>query len=162
MNDSDEWWRGVHRRYVMSWIVKKMHSIGGVNCAYLAVTNNVWFNQRNDEWEWWSMKVVASKIWNESTTSLSLLLSLMFNWIDETMNGSDEVWRWVNPQYGINWIVIKLRDGYGQFVWLWLYTQPKSLTMMSVWQYCENLQKWKINIFWKNEHINCLTIFDVY
>ena len=36
------------------------------NCYYLAVTDDVWLKRQNNEWDWWIMKVSASKICNES------------------------------------------------------------------------------------------------
>ena len=58
MNESDEVWRW------MSQIIQKL--IQWKKCSYLAVTNDVWLNQQNDEWGWFSMKVSASKICHES------------------------------------------------------------------------------------------------
>ena len=82
------------------------------NCSYLAVTKNIWLNQQNNDWEWLSMKVSASKIWNESNhkkllsiekrTTLTLLLRTTFDWIDETMNEGDDVWRWVHQN--MEWV----------------------------------------------------------
>ena len=34
--------------------------------SYIFVSENVWLNQINNEWEWLSMKVSASKISNDS------------------------------------------------------------------------------------------------
>ena len=109
MDVSDAVWR---------W-VQTLHSIKKI-CSYLAVNGNVWWYRRNDEWEWWIIKVGASKIWNEpnhrkftfdwKTTAPTLLLPIMFNWIDKTMNDIDEVWRWVHQKYGMSQIVQKLHS----------------------------------------------------
>ena len=50
MDVSDAVWR---------W-VQKLHSMIK-SFSYLAVTNDVWLNQQKNEWEWWSMKMIASK-----------------------------------------------------------------------------------------------------
>ena len=92
INDSDKLWRWVHQKYRMSQIVLKVHSIGKSNCFYLAVTDNVLLNQQHNEWEWCSMKVLASKIWNDSNhtklhsiqkTALTFLSQMMFNWMEK-------------------------------------------------------------------------------
>ena len=58
--DSDEVWRWVHQKYVMIWIRKKWHSIKK-NCSYLAVTDDVLWNQCSNECERWRLKVSTSK-----------------------------------------------------------------------------------------------------
>ena len=55
----------LHRKCVMSRLIQKFHSIKK-HCFYLAVTNDVLLNKQNDELQWWSMKLSASKICNES------------------------------------------------------------------------------------------------
>ena len=37
--------------------------------------------------------------------ALTLILSLMFDWMEETINDSDEVCRWVHQKYGVSQIV---------------------------------------------------------
>ena len=56
----------VHQNYEIGLIIQTLHSIEKNNCSFLAVTKYVQSNQRNNEWEWWSTKVSALKIWNES------------------------------------------------------------------------------------------------
>ena len=43
----------------------------------------------------------------KQTSALNLILLTMFYLIDETMNDSDEVWKWVNQNYGICLVVRK-------------------------------------------------------
>ena len=81
-------------------------------CSYFAVTNALWLNRQNDEWEWWSMKVSVSKIWNESNRT--------------------KITRWI-------WTLFLLC----------LYTRPKPLPMVSVWHYCENIEKWAKILYYK-------------
>ena len=93
MNDSDEIRRWVHQKYGMSLILRRLYSVK--KSTYLAVTDDIQLNQQNNEWEWWSMKVSISKIWNElnptkiafirKTNALTSLLPTMFDWKDETM-----------------------------------------------------------------------------
>ena len=44
---------------------------------------------------------------NLKPANLTFLLPTMFHWINETMNHSDEVWRWVNQKYGMSRIIQK-------------------------------------------------------
>ena len=44
------------------------------------------------------MKVSEKNSFNKKTAAITLPLLKMFNWIDKTMNESDEVWRWVNKK----------------------------------------------------------------
>ena len=66
MNKSDEVWRWVHQKYLISRIIKKLYLIKTNNSSYLAVTEDVCLDQQKDECEWCSMKVSASKIFHES------------------------------------------------------------------------------------------------
>ena len=50
MNDSDEVWRWVHQKYVMSPIISKLLSIYKY-FSYLTVTNNAWLNLQIREFE---------------------------------------------------------------------------------------------------------------
>ena len=59
----------------MEWVGwLKMYSIKTNNCSYLAVTQNGRLNQRNNECEWWIMKLIASKIFNESNHTKIVLI----------------------------------------------------------------------------------------
>ena len=81
MDKSDEVWRLVNRKYLISQIIQKLHSIRKNKFFCLAVTGDFQLNWRKDEWEWWclmellkqwmggmklSMNVSAAKIFNES------------------------------------------------------------------------------------------------
>ena len=44
-------------------------------------------------------------IMSKQTNELTLLFLTMDDWIDETMNGSYEVWMWVHKKYGVSWII---------------------------------------------------------
>ena len=66
MNESDEVWRWLHQKYVMVRIVWKLYSFETNKCIYLDVPGNGKLNWQNNEWEWWSMNLSASKLWNES------------------------------------------------------------------------------------------------
>ena len=63
-------------------------------------SDDVQWNQQNDEWEWWNMKVSVAKICNESNhtkivfnkkTAPTMLLRRMFDWINKMMNESNKV-----------------------------------------------------------------------
>ena len=118
MNVNDELWMLLHWKYGMVIIVQKLYSIRTDNCSYLDVTNDITLNCWNNGCEWWSMTVSALKILNESNcteiciklkqaTALTLLFPPMFDWINKTMNVSDEVWRWVYQNYGMSQIIQK-------------------------------------------------------
>ena len=65
-NMSDEVWMWLHQTYGMSQIIRNFHLIETNNCSYLSVPGNGRLNQQNNECEWWSMKLSAPKLWNES------------------------------------------------------------------------------------------------
>ena len=44
----------------------------------------------------------------KQTNALTSILLTVFDWIDKTMNESDEEWRWVHQNYGTIWIIHKL------------------------------------------------------
>ena len=104
----------------MEWAESYKNCIQWKNCSYLAVTNNVWLKQWKNEWEWWIMKVSASKygmgqimkifIQSGGETALTLLLQIMFYWVENKMNESDEVWRWVHQKYEMSWIIQKFNS----------------------------------------------------
>ena len=48
----------------MRRIIERWYSVK--NFSYLADIDDVQLNQQKNEWEGWSMKVIASKIWNDS------------------------------------------------------------------------------------------------
>ena len=50
INVIDEVWMCVHRKYVMSWIMGKLHPIEK-NCSYTDVTDGVLLNWQNNEQE---------------------------------------------------------------------------------------------------------------
>ena len=101
----------------MEWVESYENFIQSKNnCSYLAVTNNVRLNRQNHEWEWWIMKISASKICNESnhtkisfnrikTADLTLLLRTIFDWTNEIMNDKYALWRWVHQKYGMSRIM---------------------------------------------------------
>ena len=66
MNVSDVVWMLVHQKYGMSQIVQIMYSVETNNLFYLTVPGDGRFNWQNNECEWWSMYVSASKMGNES------------------------------------------------------------------------------------------------
>ena len=73
MQMSDELWMWLHHKYEMDWMVWKLYPIEK-KCSHLAVTGNGWLNRQNYGWEWWIMKVSASKICNESNhTTITLI-----------------------------------------------------------------------------------------
>ena len=50
MNKSDEVWRWVHPKYVMSWIIRKLHSIKTITAITFLLPNIfVWINERINE-----------------------------------------------------------------------------------------------------------------
>ena len=72
----------------MQWVKSYTNCIQYIyiNWSYLPVTNNVWLNLQNNEWEWWSMNASASKIWNELNhrditfkKAITLLLTTMID-----------------------------------------------------------------------------------
>ena len=65
INVSDEVWIWVHQKCWMSQIVRKLHEVKTNKCIYITVINDGRLNQWNNEWQWWSMKVGALKLWNE-------------------------------------------------------------------------------------------------
>ena len=46
-------------------------------------------------------------IQSEKTTTLTLMLPMIIDWIDETINESDAVWRLLHQRYGIIWLIQK-------------------------------------------------------
>ena len=65
-------------------------------CSYLAVTDCVQLNWRNDEWEWWSMKVSASKMYNDSNHT-----NIAFNW--EKSDALPFCYQWCLIESKIQW-----------------------------------------------------------
>ena len=117
MNVINKLWMLLRIKYVMSKIVQNIYSIKTNNCSYLDFTDGVRLDQQKDEWYWCSMKVSASKMCNESNHTkisfnqnkyLTSLLPTMLGWIDETMNESDALWRWVHQKYEMSQIIQKL------------------------------------------------------
>ena len=49
MDISDEVWMWVHKKYGMGQSVWKLYSFKTNNCSCLAVPNNCWLNQQNNE-----------------------------------------------------------------------------------------------------------------
>ena len=87
--------------------------IWGGGCYCLAVTNNFQLDQQKNEWDWCSIKVIASKnmswvnsyknyIYSEKKdfSSLAVTNDIWLN--QQKMNESDAVWRWVHKNY--SWI----------------------------------------------------------
>ena len=78
----------------------KLHSFGGNKCSYPSFAYNIWLNWQNDEQEWWSMNVIASKICHESnhkkivfnrkTSALTLIFTTMLYWLNLKIND----WEW--------------------------------------------------------------------
>ena len=78
INESDEVWRLVHQNYVMSQIKQKLHSIKKTDLTLLFPIMYDWIdkringsdgfqcNQQKYEWDWFSMKVSASKLCDDS------------------------------------------------------------------------------------------------
>ena len=58
---------------------------------------------------------------------------------------------------------ILLGYGYGKFGWMCLYTRPKPLPMVRVWNIAKNLKMWAKLLYSKNmnKYIN-IYIFDIY
>ena len=85
-------------------------------------SNDVQWNQQNDEWDLWSIKVGAAKIcnklnhakitFNQKTTALTLILTTVLDWIDKGMNDGDAVWRWVHRKN--SWV--ESYENYIQFI----------------------------------------------
>ena len=109
----------MHLKYIMTLIIQKLRSIERNKCSYVTATDDVQLNWWNNEWEWWSMKVSASKMWNFlnhtnlhsiGKTALILLLWMIFNWINKKMNESDEVLILVHQKYGMSGIMQKIHS----------------------------------------------------
>ena len=50
-------------------------------------------------------RIVQNYIGSKKKTALTLLLPIMFDWIDNAMNDSDEVWRYVHQRYVMSQII---------------------------------------------------------
>ena len=122
MNDSDEVLRWVHQKYGMSQIIRKFHPIEKciLPCCYqLCLTELTKQLMRvmkyegdcTENMEWVELYENTS---DRKKTDLTLLLLMMFDLMDETMNDSDEMWRWVHYKYGMIRNVKKLNStGWG-------------------------------------------------
>ena len=81
INESDEVWSLVHLKYLMSQIINVFHSIEKqllLPCCY------------------WQCSIKSTK---------GLMVVIMYDVMDETMNGVDEVWRWVQHKYVMSLII---------------------------------------------------------
>ena len=65
MSGGNEVWMWTHQKYGMSRIVQELYSIETRNCSCLSQTKEDRLNIRRRKFEWCSMNVSASKIWNE-------------------------------------------------------------------------------------------------
>ena len=102
------------------------------------------------------MKVCVSRICNvfnwinyiqsKKLNSLSLLLPMMFNWMDVTINDRDEVWRWLQRIFEIIWIgqkyIFNKKTAYLAFTsngwlnwcknkWEWCSLKASALTILN-------------------------------
>ena len=140
MNVSDEVWMWLHWKYGMIIIIQKLYQIKTDTCSYLDIINDVILNSWNNGCKRWHMNLSALEICNESNcteiclkleqaTSLTLLFPTIFDWINKTMDVSDEVWRWVFQNYGMSQIVqkyfkhlqIESAVNLSDEVWRWVY-----------------------------------------
>ena len=103
------------------------------------------------------------------TTALTLLLPIVFDLINNTMNDSDAVWRWVHWKYVMSQIIPKLHSirGGGCWSYLFLPTMPNIIeeTMNeidSVWRllhrkYVMSQIIWKLYSIREN-NCSCLAV----
>ena len=63
---NNEVWMWVHLKYGISRIVWNFNSNKTDNWSYLSFLDYGRLNWKDNEWEWCSINVSASKIWNES------------------------------------------------------------------------------------------------
>ena len=54
-------------------------------------------------------QIIKKKGQQELKTAHTLLLLMMFGWIEKTMNEGDEVCVWVNQKYGMNRMIQKFK-----------------------------------------------------
>ena len=119
INVSDEVWRRVHQKYGMSQIVRTFELNRNQKmqlpqcsqrCSIKPTKQLTWV--MNDERQFIkTMEHVESYIncvKSKQANTLYLLFTMVFDSIAETMNESDEVWRWVHQNYGMSKIIKKL------------------------------------------------------
>ena len=100
----------------MEWVELHEPCIKIKNYCYVAFINDIWLNCRNDEWEWWSMIVSASKSWNYSNHTKTIFnrknncpyLAVTNDIWSNQRNESYEVWRWVHKKYVMGRIIREL------------------------------------------------------
>ena len=116
VNESDEVWRLLHRKYGMSRIVRKYIRPKKTDLTLLLLMMfdlmDETMNDSDEMWRWVhykygmirNVKQLNSTGWG---TALTLLLPMMLNWIHETINESDAAWRLVHLKYGMSRLIQK-------------------------------------------------------
>ena len=119
MNVIGEVWMWVHQKYGMSQIVQffllnqnkqLMLPFCSRRCSIISTKQWMWVMKyeyeciKNMEW----VESYGNYIQLKQTTAITSLLLTMVDWINKTMNASDELWRWVHQNYGMSWILNKL------------------------------------------------------
>ena len=106
----------VHRKSGMSQIVQKLYSVKIYKCSYLAVIDNGLLNRGNNECEWWSMNVSASKIWNESNHTKNV-----FNQNKQMhLPWCDQLW-YIKPTKQWMWVISYEYECIKNMVWVESY-----------------------------------------
>ena len=77
---------------------------------------------------------------SEQKTALTSLCPIMSDWIKETMNDTDEVWRRMHKNYGMSWIIWKFNSVKNKCTYLYV---PKNVQLDQLSNEC---QWWSMNV----------------